>query len=32
VLSTRGKEVRLAKGTPLTLELSKPVTLRVHSR
>jgi hypothetical protein len=29
VLSTRGKEVRLAKGTPLTLRLSQPLTVRV---
>ena len=32
VLSTRGKEVRLAKGTPLTLELSRPLTVRVRER
>jgi len=32
VLSTRGKEVRLAKGTSLTLRLERPVTIRVHSR
>jgi len=30
VLSTRGKEVTLAKGTPLTLRLIKPVTIRTH--
>ncbi len=30
VLSTRGKEVRLAKGTPLTLRLTQPVTVRVR--
>jgi len=29
VLSTRGKEVRLGKGTPLTLRLSQPLTVRV---
>ena len=29
VLSTRGKEVRLAKGAPLTLRLSQPLTVRV---
>ena len=29
VLSSRGKEVRLAKGTPLTLRLSQPLTVRV---
>jgi hypothetical protein len=30
VLSTRGKEVRLAEGTPLTLTLSRPLTIRVR--
>jgi hypothetical protein len=30
VLSTRGKEVRLAKGAALTLELSRPLTVRVR--
>ena len=30
VLSTRGKEVHLAKGTPLTLKLAAPVTIRVR--
>jgi hypothetical protein len=30
VLSTRGKEVRLAKGTALTLELARPLTVRVR--
>jgi hypothetical protein len=29
VLSTTGKEVQLAKGTPLTLKLLEPVTVRV---
>ena len=29
VLSTRGKEVRLAKGAPLTLTLSAPLTIRI---
>jgi hypothetical protein len=29
VLSTSGKEVRLAKGAPLTLRLSSPVTVRI---
>jgi hypothetical protein len=29
VLSTRGQEVHLAKGTPLTLKLAAPVTIRV---
>jgi hypothetical protein len=29
VLSTRGEEVRLARGAALTLELSEPVTIRV---
>jgi hypothetical protein len=31
VLSTRGKEVRLAKGSALVLRLSEPVTIRVAS-
>jgi hypothetical protein len=31
VLSTRGKEVRLAKGAALTLRLSEPVTIKVAS-
>ena len=30
VLSTRGQEVHLAKGTPLTLTLAAPVTIRVR--
>jgi hypothetical protein len=30
VLSTRGEEVHLAKGTPLTLKLAAPVTIRVR--
>ncbi|MCU1381344.1 MAG: hypothetical protein JWL71_41 [Acidobacteria bacterium] len=30
VLSTRGKEVHLAKGAPLTLKLSAPLTVRVR--
>lgn len=30
VMSTRGKEVRLAKGTALTLELARPLTVRVR--
>lgn len=30
VLSTRGQEVHLAKGTPLTLKLAAPVTIRVR--
>jgi len=30
VLSTRGKDVRLAKGTALTLKLAEPVTVRVR--
>ena len=29
VLSTRGKEVHLPKGSPLTLRLSEPVTIRI---
>src|SRR5207244_9232438 len=29
VLSTRGKEVHLGKGAPLTLRLTKPVTIRI---
>ena len=29
VLSTRGKEVQLAKGAPLTLKLSEPLTVRI---
>lgn len=29
VLATRGKEVRLPKGAPLTLRLSEPLTIRV---
>jgi hypothetical protein len=29
VLTTRGKEVRLPKGTPLTIRLSQPLTVRV---
>ena len=32
VLATRGKEVRLAAGSPLTVTLSAPVTLRVPVR
>src|SRR5205807_317468 len=31
VLSTRGKEVHLAKGAPLTLKLAAPLTIRVRS-
>ena len=31
VLSTRGKEVGLAKGAALTLKLSEPVTIRIRS-
>jgi hypothetical protein len=31
VLSTRGKEVRLPRGTPLTLRLTAPLTIRVRS-
>ena len=31
VLSTRGKEIHLLKGAPLTLELTAPVTVRVRS-
>jgi hypothetical protein len=30
VMSTRGKEVRLAKGTALTLKLAEPITVRVR--
>jgi hypothetical protein len=30
VLSQRGKEVRLPKGTPLTLKLSEPLTVKVR--
>lgn len=30
VLSTRGKEVRLAKGSAITLKLTAPVTLRIR--
>jgi hypothetical protein len=29
VLSTRGKEVQLAKGAPLTLKLAEPLTVRI---
>jgi hypothetical protein len=29
VLATRGKEVQLAKGAPLTLKLAEPVTVRI---
>ena len=29
VLSTRGKEVQLAMGAPLTLKLSEPLTVRI---
>jgi hypothetical protein len=29
VMSTRGEEVRLSKGTPLTLRLARPLTVRV---
>jgi hypothetical protein len=29
VLSTRGKEVQLSKGAPLTLKLAEPVTVRI---
>jgi len=31
VMSTRGEEVHLAKGTPLTLKLAEPITVRVRS-
>jgi hypothetical protein len=31
VLSTRGKEVQLAKGAPLTLKLSEPLTVRIKT-
>jgi hypothetical protein len=31
VLSTRGKEVRLAKGSAITLRLTQPLTVRVRS-
>lgn len=31
VLTTRGQEVRLPKGAPLTLRLSEPLTVRVRS-
>jgi hypothetical protein len=31
VLSTRGKEVRLARGAALTLQLSEPLTIRVRT-
>ncbi|HMF98297.1 MAG TPA: hypothetical protein VKE96_28550 [Vicinamibacterales bacterium] len=31
VLATKGKEVHLAKGTPLSLKLASPVTVKVHS-
>ena len=31
VMSTRGKEVHLAKGTALTLKLAEPITVRVRS-
>jgi uncharacterized protein YcfJ len=30
VLSTRGNEVRLAKGSALTLRLAEPVTIRIR--
>lgn len=30
VLATKGKEVHLAKGTPLSLKLASPVTVKVH--
>jgi hypothetical protein len=30
VLSTRGKEIHLAKGAALTLKLAAPVTIRVR--
>jgi hypothetical protein len=29
VLSTRGKEIRLARGAALTLKLVKPITVKV---
>ena len=32
VLATRGKEVALAAGTPLTVKLTAPLTLRVRAR
>jgi hypothetical protein len=31
VLSTRGKEVQLSKGAPLTLKLAEPVTVRIKA-
>jgi hypothetical protein len=31
VLSTRGKEVRISKGAPLSIRLTQPVTVRVSS-
>jgi hypothetical protein len=31
VLSTRGQEVRLAKGAPITLRLVEPLTVKIHS-
>jgi hypothetical protein len=31
VLSTRGKEIQLVKGTPLKLRLSEPITVKVKS-
>jgi preprotein translocase subunit SecG len=31
VMSTRGEEVHLAKGTALTLKLAAPITVRVRS-
>jgi hypothetical protein len=30
-MSTRGEEVRLGKGTALTLRLAEPITIRVRS-
>ena len=30
VLSTKGKEIHLAQGAPLTLRLTQPVTIRVR--
>jgi hypothetical protein len=32
VLATRGKEVRLAAGTPVSVKLTRPLTVRVPAR
>jgi hypothetical protein len=32
VLATRGKEVRMAAGAPVTIKLTEPVTIRVPLR